>query len=333
MPRKKFKELVRTDWAGLVLAILVGLVAYWVASYDQAIDSLVVGLILGMIIRTIMGDRPLFLPGFDLAPKIFIPFGVIFYGINLKFNRLVEIPAIIWLQLVIAIVAIFAVAIYLGRFLKIRDRNSLLIATGTAICGASAIAITTPVVKADSEEASTSLIVITIFGLIGLLVYPLVTIYFAFTTTQYAALCATTLHMTGIVKAAALALGEGCVKLALSIKMARTALIIPIIGFLYWYRERGREIRKKKNVLLRIPWFMWVFVLVGLLTSFVPGLSPVLLALKPWAGIFFTMALTSIGLSVNLRKMLNVGGSPLIVGLVCWLIGIAIFILISYSYA
>ena len=46
MPGKKLTELLRKDWAGLVLAILVGLVAYWVASYDQAIDSLVVGLIL-----------------------------------------------------------------------------------------------------------------------------------------------------------------------------------------------------------------------------------------------------------------------------------------------
>jgi uncharacterized integral membrane protein (TIGR00698 family) len=332
MSRKRFTELARKNWAGLVLAILLGLVAYWAASYDEAIDSLVVGLIFGMVIRTIMGDRQLFLPGFELAPKIFIPLGVISYGINLKFNRLIEIPAIIWLQLVVSIIAIFVVAIYLGRLLKIREGNSLLIATGTAICGASAIAITTPVVKADSEEASTSLIVITVFGLIGLLVYPLVTIYFAFSTTQYAVLCATTLHMTGIVKAAALSLGEGCLRLALSIKMARTALIIPIIGFLYWYRERGHGIRKK-NVLLRIPWFMWVFVLVGLVTSFVPGLGPVLTALRPWAGIFFTMALTSIGLSVDLRKMLDVGGAPLVVGLVCWLIGIAIFVLVSYSYA
>lgn len=324
--------LVRTGWAGLILAIAVGLVAYWAASYDEAIDSLVAGLLLGMVIRTVMGDRRLFLPGLELAPKIFIPLGVISYGINLKFNRFMEIPAIFWLQLIVSIIAVFVIAIYLGRLLRVSDKNALLIATGTAICGASAIAITTPVVGADSEDASSSLIVITIFGLIGLLIYPLAITYFSFGTTKYAVLCATTLHMTGLVKAAAIALGEGCLRLALSIKMARTALIIPIIGFLYWFCGRGRGIRKK-NIFIRIPWFMWAFVLVGLLTSFVPALGPVLSSLKPWAGIFFTMALTSVGLSVDFRRMLDVGGAPLIVGMFCWLITIGIFMLVSYSFA
>ena len=78
---------------------------------------------------------------------------------------------------------------------------------------------------------------------------------------------------------------------------------------------------------------MWVFVLVGLLTSFLPQLSPVVTALRPWAGIFFTMALTSIGLTVDLRKMLNVGGAPLVVGLGCWLTAIATFMLISYTHS
>jgi uncharacterized membrane protein YadS len=138
--------------------------------------------------------------------------------------------------------------------------------------------------------------------------------------------------MTGLVKAAALALGEGCLRLALSIKMARTALIIPIIGFLYWYCGRGHAI-KKKNIFLRIPWFMWAFVLVGLVVSFVPVVGPALAVLKPWAGIFFTMALTSVGLSVDFRRMLDVGGAPLIVGLVCWLVTIGIFMVVSYSFA
>ncbi len=122
-------------------------------------------------------------------------------------------------------------------------------------------------------------------------------------------------------------------KLAISIKMARTALIIPIVGFLSWYIARkealpaGRQRKNKKFILFQIPWFMWVFVLVGFLTSSVPGLGPLAETLKPWAGIFWTMALASIGLTVDLKGMLNVGGGPLIVGLACWLAAIGIFLL------
>jgi len=315
--------------AGLLLAIVLGLFAYWLAGFHAAADALVVGIILGMIVRTIVGDRPHFLPGLDLAPRLFIPLGVILYGINLKFHRLASVPVVFWLQLLVGIVAIFLIARYLGRRLGVRDENSFLIATGTAICGASAIAIATPVVKGDSEDAGASLITITILGLFGMLLYPLVVTYFAFNKTEYAIFCATTLHMTGLVKAAALTMGQSCVKLALSIKMARTAMIIPVVGFLWWYFHRKERI-KKKSILLHIPWFMWVFVAVGLLTSFVPGLAPLVAILKPWAGIFFTVALTSIGLTVDLKKMLNVGGAPLIVGLACWIAAIGAFVLVSY---
>lgn len=323
--------------AGFILAIVVGLFAWWIAGFHKALDALVVGIVLGMVIRTFLGERAYLLPGLEFAPKFFIPLGIILYGVNLKFHKLIVVPGIFWLQLIIGMVVIFLVAVYLGRKLGIRDQLSLLIATGTSICGASAIALATPLVKADSEETGASLITITIFGLIGMFLYPLAITYFELSKTGYALLCATTLHQTGLVKTAAFAMGKDCLYLALSIKMARTALIIPIIGFLCWYtgrkttegspeRER-REEKKEKFFLFRIPWFLWVFVLVGFLVSFIPTLAPLAKTLKPWAGFFWTFALTSIGLTVDLKRMLNVGGVPLIVGLATWLTAIGVFIL------
>ena len=315
---------------GLVLAIALGLLAWWLAGMHEAMDALVVGIILGMVMRTIIGDRAGVLPGLALAPRIFIPLGVVFYGINLRFNKLAEVPGVLWLQLLVGTVAIFAIAMILGKRLRMRESNSLLIAIGTAICGASAIAIATPVVDADSEDAGASLITITIFGLFGLLLYPLALTFFPLTETAYAALCATTLHMTGLVKSAAMAMGDGCLRLAISIKMARTAMIIPIIGFLCWHPWRGKA-GARGPIMRRIPWFMWAFVAVGLAMSFLPGAAQLIGVLKPWAGIFFTIALTSIGLTVDLKKMINVGGAPLIVGLACWIAAIGIY-LIAFQF-
>jgi len=308
------------------LAVVLGLAAYIVSRTHEAVDALVVGIILGMIVRTIVGDRARFLPGLALAPKIFIPLGVIFYGINLKFNRLTEVSGVVWIQLLAATVLVFVVAVYLGRRLRMREPNSLLMGIGTAICGASAIAVATSVVDADSEDAGSSLITITIFGLFGMILCPLTIAYFHFDETRYAVLCATTLHMTGIVKSAAAAFGEGCLRLALSIKMARTALIIPVLGYLLWRSGRG-SVRTKRSIVKRIPWFLWAFVGVGLAMSFVPGAARLTPALRPWAGIFFTIALTSIGLTVDLKRMINAGGAPLVLGLACWLVVIALFVL------
>lgn len=321
--------LLKRSWAGLLLAFGLGVLACWLAAFHEAASALVVGIILGMVVRTVIGDRPYLLPGLELAPKVFIPLGITLYGMNLQFNRLPQVPGLFWLQLLVGTVAIFLVAVFLGRLLGMKDKTSFLVAIGTAICGASAIAITTPVVKGDSEDAGASLITITVFGLFGLLLYPLAVTYFAFDQTKYAVLCATTLHMTGLVRSAAISMGEICLNLATVIKMARTALIIPIVSFLWWYFHR-RERVKKKAILFHIPWFLWAFIAMGLLASFVPALAPVVVVLKPWARIFFAVALTSIGLTVDLKKMLNAGGAPLILGLACWLAAIGAFILISY---
>lgn len=322
----KLTNSIEKYLGGLAFAVLLGALAFWFAGLSEALDSLVVGIVLGMAMRTLIGDRFHLLPGLDLAPRIFIPLGVISYGINLKFNRLTEVPWASWLQLTIGMAVIFLVAIHLGRRLGIKDRISLLIATGTAICGASAIAIATPLVKADSEDAGASVITITIFGLFGLLLYPLAITYFSLTNSWYSILCATTLHMTGLVEAATQSIGADFLRLALSIKLARTALIIPTACFLCWFAERD-EGTSRRNIFLRIPWFMWIFVLVGLVSSFVPGLGFLTVILKPWAGIFFTIALTSIGLTVDLKRMLNVGGAPLAAGLACWISAIMVFVI------
>ncbi|MFH1612222.1 MAG: putative sulfate exporter family transporter [bacterium] len=115
------------------------------------------------------------------------------------------------------------------------------------------------------------------------------------------------------------------------LKVVRTFLIIPVIGFLCWYIGKKEGI-KRKPILYQIPWFMWVFVLVGLLASFVPTFGPLAKTLKPWAGIFFTMVLTSIGLKVDFKRMLNVGISPLIIGLACWIAVIGVFILGKFIF-
>lgn len=56
---------------GFVLAIVLATIAYYVAGLHKAFDSLVLGIIFGMIVRTVLGDRPLFLKGFEIGLKFF----------------------------------------------------------------------------------------------------------------------------------------------------------------------------------------------------------------------------------------------------------------------
>jgi len=315
------KEKILAILPGFMLAILIGNVSWFIGSLHKIADPLVVGIVLGIIIRFVIGEHVKFDPGLIFAPTFFIPIGIIFYGINLRFDSLGEVPAIAWLQLIVGIIVIFAAAVYLGNKLKLRDKSSLLIATGTAICGASAIVITAPVIKGEKEDISLALVTITVWGIIGVLLYPLIRKWLSMSDSGYALFAATTLHMTGLVKITA-ALRQSSLPLVLAIKMARTLMIISVVGVLHYFIIRNR---KKSHA--SIPWYLWGFLLVGLAFSFIPQLITYRETLKPLAGIFFTMALASIGLMVNIRKIIPSLGKALILGLISWAAAIAIFLI------
>lgn len=308
---------------GLLLAITLGLLAYYVAGLNKAMDALVVGIVFGMLARAAIGERKMLLPGLNLAPKILIPTGIILYGVNLEFHKLASVQAIAWLQLLVGIVVVFWVAVYVGSKLGLSDKTQLLIGMGTSICGASAIVLASPVIEAKKEDTGISLIVITILGLLGVAVYPEIQKLLSMSLDSYAFFCATTLHQTGLVKMAANFLGKECVDLAICIKMARTATIIPILIGLSWYASY-LKVAKGMKAGFGVPWFLWGFLLVGLIFSFSP-LGQYSKVVKPIASLVFTFALTSIGLGVDIKKTLFTLPKPILLGALAWLSIIALF--------
>ncbi len=81
-------------WPGFILAVVVGCFSWHLAHLHPAIDSLVAGIVLGIVIRSIIGERAWLSPGFVFAPQAFIPAGIVFYGVNLRFQKLAAVPSL-----------------------------------------------------------------------------------------------------------------------------------------------------------------------------------------------------------------------------------------------
>ncbi|NIA06631.1 MAG: putative sulfate exporter family transporter [Actinobacteria bacterium] len=300
-----------------VVAMLVGYAAFYVAGLHKVLDPLVVGIVLGMVVRLFIGQHDFFDEGLNLVARMIIPIGIIIYGVNIKFHKLDIIPFATWLQIIIGVIIIFGLNQLLCKRLSVASETGLLISVGTAICGASAIAFATPAVKAKSEDTGTSLLVITIWGLVGVICYPWLQEWLNMSSDNYALLCATTLHQTGLVKTAAAQQGSDCLQVAMTIKMARTCMIIVIICLLPWLT--GPKKSAERGPKCRSLWFLGGFVLVGLAFSFLPGLRPYATKVKPFASLIWTMAMTSLGLTVDLRSVARKMARPLLLGLVLWL--------------
>jgi uncharacterized integral membrane protein (TIGR00698 family) len=327
MERSRFRQL----FSGVSLSLALG-AAIWVPSkLLNWPEPLAIGIICGMVLRTLMGERPRLLPGLDWTPTLLIPAGIILYGANLRFDFKI-VPPLIWLQIVIGVVIVIWICSSLGSALKIKVPTSLLVAIGTAICGASAIMIARSAVRADNRDTATALLVITIWGLLGLFGLPYLAGLLDMDTVPQAQLFATTLQQTGFVKAAAAHVGPVCLNIAVTIKLARTLMIIPALlalGTLSHFLVERAPDEEKQPFQVRIPWYLWAFLASGLMFSFIPFLSPFAPYVKNAASLMWTMAMVSIGLTVDIRE---IGGSlfrPVVLGLAAWLSLLAIFF---YTY-
>ncbi|MDH3324275.1 MAG: putative sulfate exporter family transporter [Candidatus Peregrinibacteria bacterium] len=301
---ERFKILFIEGWKGFLFAVFVGTTSYLICDSIQSplVDVLLVSLLLGMVIRTMFCDCCTDLvKGFYLAPLVFIPVGVILYGaVNLKFGLITEVKASL-IFLLLAIVAVyFSVILWLGKILKLKKKITYLIATGSAICGASAITITTPAVDADPEDVSISLISIFIVALVGLfIIVPVLEKLFGLSAETYAVLSGMIFQFTGFVKASVSKLPEELAGLALSIKATRYMVLLVSIPFF-------ASLTRNK---IRTPWFLWAFLASGFAAFYFPSvIEPLIPTFKPLLGIVWSIALVGIGLTADIRAVWSQDG-------------------------
>ena len=231
--------------AGLAAMLLLGALAFWLSSLHPSLDALVLALILGIALKLLLptAAASMLLAGAQTAIRLFIPLAIILYGINLDLTRLVTLPVQAIITTLLGMILFYGVIFWLNRLLwKIPPRLNELIATGSAICGASAIAILSPSIEAEPEDVSGSILSITAVGLLALMVYPILQAVLGLSENQYALLSGATLHQTGLVRAAVADLSESARAYALAIKTLRIVMLAPVAivtGFLYNWRANA----------------------------------------------------------------------------------------------
>lgn len=321
MRESNLLNLVKENWSGILLAVLTGLSGYAIHSAlkHPVSDPLVTAIILGIIVRTIIGDKKKLGGGFILATKAFIPIGIIFYAIkNLNFLEAAKIESRIIAVLISVMLVYFGVIFFAGSLLRQKKKITYLTATGSAICGASAIAITSPAVEAEADDISISLIAVTIVTAIGsFFMLPFLAILSGITQKTYLFLAGSTIQLTGFVKIAventpfmdmAIPAKEAS-SLALSIKAGKylgLLLIIPLFSSF---------VRKK----FYIPWFLWAFLSAGILGTLIYKTNEyyytrtLIPAIKPVYDVSWSIAMGAIGLNADIKQLLSNNGAKAII--------------------
>lgn len=213
---------------------------------------------------------------------------------------------------------------FLGRWFKTDKKTSHLISCGTAICGGSAIAAISPVIKSDENQTSIALGVIFILNSIALFVFPFIGHQLDLSQKEFGLWCAIAIHDTSSVVGAANKYGVEALQIATTVKLARALWIIPISLL-------TAVIFKNKNSKIKIPYFIGLFILAMLLNTYVPATGIVAPHIVGIAKIGLTITLFLIGATLNVNTLKSVGVKPLLQGVLLWVF-IAVLGLVSILF-
>lgn len=311
---------LKTYAPGMGLAVMIAGIAHLLSLGHIALDPLVLSMLVSIILGNLLGPSRRLEEGITLSHTVFIPLGIALYGTQMDFQPLRTYGAGRIVQVLLMVLLAFLALVWISRRLGIGRKTGLLLAAGSAICGASAIMVLSPVIKAEKEDTSVALLAITVIGLVGVVLYPLVQETLGLTEQTYALLCGTTLYQMGQVKAAAALMGTKALALAVPVKLLRIVTLLPFaVAFSLLLGE-------KKGRTPYIPWFIVASIALAVVTALAPGLAASRAEIAPFVSFFFSIAIAGIGLSVNLEAIIDVGPRPLLAVFLGWVVLIGLFV-------
>lgn len=268
-----------------------------------------IALLLGVLIVNIFGNP--FLAFNHKAITFLLQFSVVGLGFGMNASSAISAGKEGFLLTVLSIVSTLIFGLLLGKWLKTDKKTSHLISCGTAICGGSAIAAISPVIKSNENQTSIALGVIFILNSVALFVFPFIGHQLGMSQKDFGLWCAIAIHDTSSVVGAANKYGAEALEIATTVKLARALWIIPISIL-------TAVIFKNKNSKIKIPYFIGLFILAMLFNTYVPTMTIIAPSVVGVAKIGLTITLFLIGATLNSNALKSVGVRPLLQGIFLW---------------
>lgn len=320
---------------GILLIALFSFSAFYISEFqwvkDLSLSPLIVGIILGLLYANSLRNYipETWVPGIKFCTKQILRTGIVLYGFRLTFQQVLAIglPAIIIDVIVIFITLLLGVVA--GRLLKMDEKTSLMVSTGSAICGAAAVLGAEPVVKCAPHKTAIAVSTVVIFGTLSMFLYPI--LYragiFDLSAQEMAIYSGATLHEVAHVVGAGNAMDpDGALHLAdqaTITKMIRVMMLAPVLLIMSYIiarvrRARHTDVAADGKSKISVPWFAFGFLLVIAINSllqsftFIPAdiMTAGISAINSFDNFLLTMAMTALGAETSIDKFKQAGAKP-----------------------
>jgi len=268
-----------------------------------------VALLLGLVFSLTLGSP---FPQFNSRmSKYLLQVSVVGLGFGMNLFDAVKAGSDGMLFTLFSVVSVMVTGVLVGKWLKISRVSSYLIASGTAICGGSAIAAVGPIAKANESQMSVSLATIFVLNAIALFLFPVLGHWLHLSQHEFGMWAAIAIHDTSSVVGAGSVYGAEALKVATTVKLTRALWIIPLSIFTSFYF-------KSKGSRIVIPWFIFFFIFAMVLNTYIPFPTNITHGIVAVSKQSLTLTLFFIGAGLSRSALKMVGVKPFILGVTLW---------------
>jgi uncharacterized integral membrane protein (TIGR00698 family) len=244
--------------------------------------------------------------------KFLLQASVVALGFGMNLQQVLEAGRRGFVYTALSITFALAVGLAIGKALQVKHTASFLIASGTAICGGSAIAAMGPILQADDEEIAVALGTVFILNSVALMIFPAIGWRLHLSQEQFGLWAALAIHDTSSVVGAAARYGAIALVVGTTVKLARALWIVPL--------ALGTAAVKKSKSRVKLPWFIVLFCIAALVNTYVPAISGLTHTLSSLGKLGLTATLFLIGTGISRSTIKEVGWRPLLQGVLLWII-------------
>ncbi|MCC6703021.1 MAG: putative sulfate exporter family transporter [Fluviicola sp.] len=304
---------------GIILAGIVGLVSLILANYTpSAINSVIIALTFGIAIGNTIQLPANIASGVSFTSSKLLELSILFLAFSINYTHIAELGAVSFIGIAVVLFSVLILTVFLAKRFKCPGSTGWLVGFGTAICGSSAIAALAPSVSKDKEDVAISMAVVNLYGTIGMILLPMILMRLPIDTNQIGFMVGGSLHSVGNVAGAGFTIGNEAGEAAITIKLARVALLSPGLIFINYLINRKSAKSWKDH--FKLPWYLIGFILITLIGTFVHFPEQFTNGMETGGKIILTIAMAAIGMKVSFKKLLQSGKKGLGLGLILFII-------------
>jgi len=297
---------------GIGLAALIGALSFGLHDLPHmgAVSPAILATVIGMILAHTFRMPAVAEAGVSFSAKTLLRLAVALLGLQVSIGQVISVGLPGFLIIAAGLVFSFTVIRFVGVRLGVPPRLAELIAAGTSICGASAVAATNTVTDAPDEDVAYAIAMVTLFGTAAMLLLPVADHLLHMDARHYGLWAGASIHEVAQVVGATTQVGEEATRTGAIAKLTRIMLLAPLVMALRFRRPKGEATQTGVGV----PLFVIGFVVLMGLNSVVTLPHEVAVISAQVSGFLLAMALGAMGLKTHIGALKVKGWAPLMLG-------------------